>query len=149
MQTVIGACVGFVFHQYMPSVLLILCAACKENEKARELCASYEEFDDQEPYRCVTHHPSFYTVCLSQRVLENIKHMYRRAGFDIQAAGQNAQLRYTAYHEYTVWAHGHLGRKHRRKISHCVLKSIRQRFPAEDVAEYTGNESPSTNSDRE
>ena len=121
---------------------------CQESDAARDLCSGHAEFGDAHPYRCVTHHPSFYTLCKYERELRNISHVYRRAGHDVRGRADNQQLRYTAYCQYTVWAHGRLGRKNRRRIPHCVLQDIRRRFPAGDAREYTGYESASTDSDQ-
>ena len=42
-----------------------------------------------------------------------------------------------AYHQFTWWVHGVLGRKNRRGISACVVKAIRNEFP-EESGEYPG-----------
>lgn len=108
---------------------------CQESQAAVVVCNQYEEFGDTESYKCVTHHPSFYTNCLYQHQLQNMAHVYNRAGYNPQAHHPNERLRYTAYCSYTVWVHGYLGRRNRREIPHCVMKAIRARFPS---PHYTG-----------
>ena len=45
--------------------------------------------------------------------------------------------RYAAYRMFTYWTHGILGKGVRRVIPACVLKTIRQTFPADD-GRYVG-----------
>jgi len=45
--------------------------------------------------------------------------------------------RLAAYRQFTWWAHGSLGKKRRRVIPACVVKTIRETFP-EDDGDYVG-----------
>lgn len=119
-----GYCIP-VEHAY--SAFDVTC--CQESEAGRQLCQENREFDDEQPYRCVTQHPSFYHLCLYERELNNVRHLYRMDGVDERNINRNQRLRYVAFRAYTAWAHGYLGRHRRREVPHCVQKAIRRRFP--------------------
>ena len=110
---------------------------CQESDEAKALCAQNPEFEDEEPYSCVTHHPCFYTYCLYEHGLNNRAHEYRMEGVNQGMVERHEKLRYVAYRSYTGWAHGFLGRRQRKEIPHCVQKAIRQRFK-DPQARYTG-----------
>ena len=112
---------------------------CQESDQARQLCQENVEFEDPRPYRCVTHHPVFYGTCLYERRLANDAHHYHMEGVDPRHVDRNTRLRYIAYRAYTTWAHGYLGRQHRRVIPLCVMARIRRRFSAE---QYRGFQPP-------
>lgn len=119
---------------------------CQESEDAIALCLENGEFDDPQPYRCVTHHPMFYGQCLYERNLTNSAHLYRMEGVDQRGVDRNTRMRYTAYRTYTTWVHGYLGRRNRREIPQCVMARIRRRFSAE---QYKGFRQPPRRPDAE
>ena len=45
--------------------------------------------------------------------------------------------RLAAYHQFTWWAHGALGKKYRQVIPACVVKAIRHEFP-DETGQYAG-----------
>lgn len=123
---------------------------CQESAEATALCQEYEVFDDIRAYPCVTNHPSFYHLCLYERIVDNVAHVYRMEGVDERHIDRNDKLRYTAYRAYSNWAHGYLGRRNRRVIPHCVMKAIRRRFQAQprvpgEPVHYRGYRQPPRN----
>jgi hypothetical protein len=49
----------------------------------------------------------------------------------------NRNLRHTAYRQYVMWQHGHLGKNNRVVIPCCVVWMIRRKWPSPD-GKYTG-----------
>lgn len=100
---------------------------CQESPQAVEVCQEFELFGEKEHYKCIIKHSNFRAFCTYRRNLLNRRHLYKAQGY--RQGSYNGQLRYVAHHGYTVWIHGHLGFKNRRRVPHYVAKIIQEHFP--------------------
>lgn len=80
---------------------------------------------------CITSYTSFSNICLDRDILE----VCIKARCDIRADEFNFTMesfRKAAYRQYALWTYGKLGRGNRRVIPACVVRMIRQSYPAPD-----------------
>ena len=98
---------------------------------------------------CICEHKAFYSVCLSRPVLRTALHSMRetrglryqsvKLDVDDTAEGSddedevisNTSYRFGGYKQYTLWAHGKLGKSVRKVIPSCALWKIREKFSSE------------------
>ena len=88
------------------------------------------------PVQCITSHPGFHDICLSQWTLEYEAYQYveqeGRVGDDQPI---NVLMRHLAYRRFVRWVFGKIGRHNRITIPSCVVNKIRNTY-ASDV--YVG-----------
>lgn len=80
---------------------------------------------------CITSYTSFSNICLDRDILE----VCIKARCNIGAEDFNFSMesfRKADYRQYVLWTYGHLGRGNRRVIPACVVRMIRQTYPAPD-----------------
>ncbi|XP_064643604.1 P2X purinoceptor 7-like [Lineus longissimus] len=115
----------------------IECMCCHDQDV---VAAKFEDPDSGDVLmECITDHQDFVPVCLNRAVIETtmarLHHAYIERRDDNTPT--NKCPRHGAYRQMIFWAHGFLGRKVRRVIPSCVVKRIREVFPAAD-GQYVG-----------
>lgn len=130
-------CKGCLPVKFAKSIFDVGC--CQETQEVRDMCDENLMFGDPKRYECITKHPTFIPFCLYNRGLDNMSHVYYKAGLGARANTRNPNKtrRYTAYRQYTNLVLGRCGYKNRKAIPQCVTKVIRGKFPGD---EYTGFE---------
>ncbi|KAL7388664.1 hypothetical protein ABVT39_018700 [Epinephelus coioides] len=89
---------------------------------------------------CITAHDNFGTVCLNRDVLWAALvslHDRESAGLPNRNRVTNRSCRCAAYHQFTWWMHGWLGKRICRVIPSCAVAKIRNVYP-EPSGIYTG-----------
>ncbi|XP_066292003.1 uncharacterized protein [Branchiostoma lanceolatum] len=114
------------------------CGRCVNMDTVREsvccreqmrVCERRERHPDIE---CITQHPGFPAVCLSEDVLETA---YAALREDHGVNFGNDWKMYTAYRQFVGWCYQHLGKHVRVPLPSCTVDRIRRHFPSPD---YTG-----------
>ena len=85
---------------------------------------------------CVTSYEMFRNVVMDREVLT----LAIRARCDFRAEDAEYEMssyRKAAYRQYILWKYGKLGRGNRRVCPSCVVRLVRQAYPAPDAA-YMG-----------
>lgn len=85
---------------------------------------------------CVTCYTAFSNICLDRDILE----VCIKARCDIRAEDFNFSMesfRKAGYRQFALWRYGKLGRGNRKVLPACVVRRIRERYPAPD-GQYMG-----------
>ncbi|XP_068735788.1 uncharacterized protein [Montipora capricornis] len=120
-----------------------ICGECILMPTANECycCQELEELNqkvDESGVTCITSHNKFRIVCLDTDVLQTALVAIQHARLNpIPDPIGNKTWRLAAYRQFTWWVHDVLGKKRRRVIPACVVKTIRKELPEESDA-YTG-----------
>lgn len=80
---------------------------------------------------CVTCYEMFNNICIDREVLT----LAIRARFDIMAEEadySSNSFRKASYRQFCLWKYGKLGHGNRRVLPACVVRMIRQAYPAAD-----------------
>ncbi|KAM7305295.1 P2X purinoceptor 7-like [Ixodes scapularis] len=117
-----------------------LCGSCAPMETVVECvcCREYPAVARKQQGRqgCVTGHPDFEALCLNPEVLRLAYLNMRHYGQQGMGASASEHYRFAAYRQCALWLWSRLGKKNRRPLPSCVVKTIRGRYPADVYAGY-------------
>lgn len=117
-----------VFCSEVPQVL-------EKRDDARTL------YHQAQPYRCITEHPGFQSVCLDVHVLQTAWSQYKQQYDEPYEGPQHKMFRHISYRQFARWIWGFLGRHLRIVLPSCAVSAIRATFPPpgdEDDHVYVG-----------
>ncbi|XP_042143823.1 P2X purinoceptor 7-like isoform X1 [Ixodes scapularis] len=117
-----------------------LCGSCAPMETVVECvcCREYPAVARKQQGRqgCVTGHPDFEALCLNPEVLRLAYLNMRHYGQQGMGASASEHYRFAAYRQCALWLWSRLGKKNRRLLPSCLVKTIRGRYPADVYAGY-------------
>lgn len=100
-----------------------VCGHCLEmpTDKERVCC--------KEKRLCRSRSTVFQNICLDS---ENLSTVIRSLAdtYVFTPTYDNRAMRHSAYRQYIMWQHGHLGRGHRKVIPSCCVRAIRKNYPS-------------------
>ncbi|XP_069108905.1 uncharacterized protein [Argopecten irradians] len=100
-------------------------------EKENLYCKEIDQVQNKLSDGCITAHPGFDAICVTEYVLETAYLTFRQHHGPLPE-DQNKRNRFIAYRQFVRWCWGWLGRHVRVIIPACAVSSIRNTFPAAD-----------------
>nr|XP_022312317.1 P2X purinoceptor 7-like [Crassostrea virginica] len=91
----------------------------------------------QNPVNCHSRLRDLDNIVLDEGVLEVARRMREDMLVQAHDENYNRASRHTAYRQYVIWIHGHLGAGNRRVVPSCVVLRIRNKYP-DPTGNYVG-----------
>lgn len=114
---------------------------CHDIHECQEKCDdSIINYEQEQPYDCITYHPGFAAVCLNFEVLDvawyGYKQQYGADGYE--NANVHRRRRHIAYRQLARFLFHILGRTNRYVLPSCAVHAIREAFPSQEAEPYVG-----------
>ncbi|XP_071833063.1 uncharacterized protein [Apostichopus japonicus] len=104
------------------------CVCCSEVPQVLEKQADARTLSPSQPYRCITEHPGFQSVCLDVHVLQTAWSQYKQQYDEPYEGPQHKMFRHISYRQFARWIWGFLGSHLRIVLPSCAVSAIRATF---------------------